>query len=78
MSTAELNNIKLNLIGWINQLSDKDIISFLESVRISSSKGDWWKQLSDAEKKQILAGLNDADNGKILNSEAFWKKLNNG
>jgi hypothetical protein len=41
VSTAELNSIKLNLIAWINQLSDADVIGFLDGLRISRAKTDW-------------------------------------
>jgi len=77
MSTAELNEIKLNLIAWINQLSDTDIISFLEGIKNSWSKSDWWDELSSGQKKVVLAGLKDAEEGKLISSGEFWKKLKN-
>jgi hypothetical protein len=77
MSTAELNEIKLNLIAWINQISDDDLISFLDGIRNSRSKGDWWDELSEEKKKIILAGLKDAEDGKVISSSQFWKKLKN-
>ena len=77
MSTAELNGIKLDLIDWISQLSDTDLIQFLDGLRISRAQNDWWKELSVAQKKQILAGLKDADEGKLMDSNNFWKNLNN-
>jgi hypothetical protein len=75
MSTAELNETKLNLIDWINQLSDADLIAFLDGLRISRTKKDWWEELSNNQKKQVLAGLKDADEGKVVDSKGFWKKL---
>lgn len=54
MSTAELNEIKLNLIAWINQISDADLISLLEGIRSSRSKGDWWDELSAQQKKNNI------------------------
>jgi hypothetical protein len=30
MSTAELNKTKLDLIDWINRLSDENVIAFLD------------------------------------------------
>jgi hypothetical protein len=30
MSTAELNKTKLDLIAWINRLSDENVIAFLD------------------------------------------------
>jgi hypothetical protein len=77
MSSAELNGIKLNLIAWINQLSDTDLITFLDGVRVSRTKDDWWEALSVKQKEQILAGLKDADAGKLSTSKEFWKKLKN-
>jgi len=77
MSTAELNGIKLDLIDWINKLSDADLIQFLDGLRISRAQNDWWEELPLAQKKQILAGLKDADEGKLIDSKKFWKNLNN-
>lgn len=51
MSIADLNGIKLNLISWINQLSDKDVISFLDGLRLSRANEDWWNELSEVHKK---------------------------
>lgn len=75
MSSAEINGMKLNLIAWINQLSDVNLISFLDGMRSTSAKNDWWKELSESQKKQILAGLKDAENGNFLKSKDFWDKL---
>lgn len=77
MSTAELNQIKLNLIAWINQISDADLISLLEGIRSSRSKADWWDELPARQKKIILTGLKDAEEGKVISSRSFWKKLKN-
>jgi len=77
MSTAELNGIKLNLISWINQLSDVDLITFLDGMRISRSKNDWRDELSVDQKKHVLAGLKDAENKKLVDSKNFWESLSN-
>lgn len=77
MSTAELNSIKLNLIAWINQLSDADVIGFLDGLRISRTKTDWWEELSSLQQKEILAGMKDADDGKVMDSSKFWENLKN-
>ena len=77
MSTAELNSIKLNLIAWINQLSDADVIVFLDGLRISRTKTDWWEELSSAQQKEILAGMKDSEDGKVMDSSKFWENLKN-
>ena len=76
MTPSELNAVKLNLVDWIHQLSDKHVLAFLDVLRLSNNKGeDWWKDLSDAQKKQIKLGINDADEGNFLPSEEFCKKV---
>ena len=77
MSTTELNGIKLDLIDWINNLSDADLIVFLDGLRVSTNKKDWWNDLSEADKKQIEAGIKDADEGKVVVSKTFWERLRN-
>ncbi|MBA4408580.1 MAG: hypothetical protein C0397_04065 [Odoribacter sp.] len=77
MTTAELKRIKLDMIGWINQLSDADLIQFLDGLRISRVQNDRWEELPIAQKKQILAGLKDADESKLMDSKKFWINLNN-
>ncbi len=78
MSTAELNGIKLNLIAWINQLSDADLIGFMDGLRISRTKTDWWEELSLSQQKEIMAGLKEAEEGKVMDSSKFWENLKNG
>ncbi len=75
MSTSELNRIKLNLIGWINQLSDESLISVLEGIRTSRSNRDWWEELTNDQKEIILKGFGDAEEGKLHKSKEFWKRL---
>ena len=75
MSSHELNKIKLDLIGWINHLTDENLISILEGIRVSRLNGDWWDQLSREQRGIILKCLQDADQGKLISSKEFWKKL---
>ena len=77
MSAAEIKGIKHNLVDWINHLSDVELISFLDGIRISRVKKDWWDELSDAQKSKVLAGLKDADKGNLFSSKVFWDKLKN-
>ena len=77
MSTAELNQIKLNLIAWINQLSDTEVISFLEGVRKSIASTEQWEDLPETQRRIIINGLNDAQNNRFVNTMEFWEKLKN-
>jgi hypothetical protein len=75
MSTAELNKLKLDLIAWINQVTDINLISFLEGLRNSQSKTDWWEELSKEQKAVVMKGLEDAEKGSLISSSEFWKRL---
>jgi len=75
MTTQEINKTKLNLIAWIHQLSDMDLISFLDGLKNSRSKKDWWEELTPAQQKVILKGIKDADSGDFISSDEFWKKM---
>lgn len=77
MQRSELNKKKLDLIDWINQLSDKNTIEFLDNQKSATSKDDWWDELSDNEQKKLQNGMNDIENGHVISSAQFWKKLKN-
>lgn len=77
MSSAELNEKKLDLIAWIKQISDVNLIAFLDGLKNSRADSDWWHELADIQKKEILQGIKDVDQGKVLSSESFWNKLKN-
>jgi len=78
MSVAEIQKTKSSLIAWIEQLSDTKMLSVLEGLKDTGSKNDWWSGLSDAQKQHINAGLEDAENGRLISSNEFWSKLKNG
>ncbi len=78
MSTAELNKMKLDLIAWINKLSDENLIEFLDGLKRSKSNSDWWDSLSESQKKMVQNGLDDIEKGDIISSNQFWKELKNG
>jgi hypothetical protein len=75
MSTTDLNKKKLDLIAWINQLSDKNTIEFLDNLKRPTSKDDWWDELSVNQQKKLQNGMNDIKNGNVISSAQFWKEL---
>jgi hypothetical protein len=77
MQRSELNKKKLDLIDWINQLSDKNTIEFLDNLKSATSKDDWWDELSDNEQKKLQNGMNDIKKGNVISSAQFWKELKN-
>jgi len=75
MSAAELKRKKLDLIAWINMLSDERLIEFLDSLKTSGSTDDWWTNLSDNQRSVINNGMKDIDEGRVMTSDQFWKNL---
>jgi len=78
MSVAEIKKTKLDLIAWIEQLSDVNMLTLLDSLRSSKSDNEWWDNLTENQKQHINEGLNDVENGRVVSSETFWNKLRNG
>ena len=77
MQISELNKKKLDLIDWINQLSDKNTIELLDNLKSATSKDDWWDELSDNEQIKLQNGMNDIKKGNVISSAQFWKELKN-
>lgn len=75
MSAAELKRKKLDLIAWINMLSDERLIEFLDSLKTSGSTEDWWTNLSENQRSVINNGIKDIDEGRVMTSDQFWKNL---
>lgn len=54
-----------------------NMISLLDGFKNSQNSIRSWELLTDAEKKIILKGIDDAENSKTISSDTFWKTLNN-
>lgn len=78
MSSAELNQKKLELIDWINRLTDEKLVEFLDGLKSSRTKDDWWDELSSSQQQLVKDGLNDIESGNVMSSDQFWNKLKNG
>ena len=78
MSAAEINQTKLSLIAWIEQLSDTSTLAFLEGLKESKSSNDWWENISESQRQHINKGLSDAKAGRTVSSSEFWNRLKNG
>jgi hypothetical protein len=77
MSITEVQETKSSLKAWIDQLSDDNMLSMLDSLRASNSDKISWEQLSEYQKKNITEGQNDIENGRVMTSEEFWHRLKN-
>jgi hypothetical protein len=66
--------LKQELIGWLNQLTDKRILEALNSIKDSVQGGDWYDQLTDSQKESLEKSILDYKNGNYLEDEAFWSR----
>jgi hypothetical protein len=78
MSIAEIKETKSNLITWIEGLSDIDMLSALDGLRTGNMDKDWWDDLTEGQKQRVNEGLTDEENGRVISSGEFWKRLKNG
>ncbi|NJB35799.1 hypothetical protein [Croceivirga sp. JEA036] len=80
MSTSELNKTKKELVGWIQSLTDDSILGLLSSVKLSSEgkTSDWWEELTESDRVNILNGIRDYRQGETMKSSDFWNGLTNG
>lgn len=80
MSTAELNKTKKELVGWIQSLTDDSLLLLLNSVKLSSEgkTSDWWEELTESDRVNILSGIRDYQQGDTIDSKEFWNGLTNG
>lgn len=60
---AQILNDKLELIQWLSSVEDRHIIEKLLEFRKRETK-DWWKEISDDEKKSLKKGIRQADDGR--------------
>ena len=78
MSTAEIKKTKSDLIAWIENLSDNNMLTVLTGLKQSKLENDWWDELNEQQIQHINEGLADIENGRIHSSDSFWTKLKNG
>ena len=80
MNMSESKSTKKELVGWIESLKDDSILRLLNSVKLSSEgkSGDWWDELTESDKVNILSGIRDFEQGLTMSSKDFWNGLANG
>ena len=64
---------KLNLIKWLTDVNEPSIISQFVALR-KKQQADWWDNISEEEKDEIIEGLAQADNGDVLPHEEVMAK----
>jgi len=70
---ATLEARKLNILEHLAEVDDGAVIHQIENLLFP--KHDWWQDLSEREKSSILAGVQQAKEGKTVAFDALIQKL---
>lgn len=62
---------KINIINWVSQLYDENMISRLEEFQ---AQKDWWLTISDEERTEIEKGILQAERGEVKSNEEVFEK----
>lgn len=61
----QIQNKKLELIQWLSTIEDLKFLEKISDLISNEKKKDWWNEISDAEKKSLEKGIEQADAGKL-------------
>ena len=64
---------KLELVRMILDTDNPSILSSIKRVFTSSKKVDFWDSLPQAQKEEILKGIEEVENGETVDYEDFIK-----
>ena len=62
---------KINIINWVSQLYDENMISRLEEFQ---AQKDWWLTICDEERTEIEEGILQAERGEVKSNEEVFEK----
>lgn len=65
---------KIKLISIISQLYDTNTLEEIENILMNNDT-NWWNKISESEKQAIEAGLQDAEEGKLISHEQVIKNI---
>lgn len=66
--------VRNEIIDWIRQVKDEELLETLKLIKENSSDIDWYEQLSQKQKDSIQRGIIDHEKDNTLSSKEFWEK----
>ena len=63
---------KLDIISWITNLKDENILRKIDSLR--KEEADWWDTIGEDERAEIIEGLSQLDRGDSVAHEQVMSK----
>jgi predicted Zn-ribbon and HTH transcriptional regulator len=67
---------KIELVKMILETDNPNILSSIKKMLKKDSKKDFWDTLSQAQREDIMKGIEEIENGEIVDYEDFIKKHN--
>jgi predicted transcriptional regulator len=65
---------KLSLVQSILNINDRELLMELKTL-IKQNEVDWFDNLSNSQKEDVLEGINDADQGRAMSHQEIVKKF---
>lgn len=65
---------KLELVRMILETDNPGILSSIKQILSNSKEVDFWDNLPQSQKEEILQGIQEIENGETVDYEVFIKK----
>ena len=65
---------KLELVKMILDIDNPSILDSIKKILKRESKKDFWDTLPQSQREEILKGIEDIENGEIVDYDDFIKK----
>jgi predicted transcriptional regulator len=72
MESQDIKTIRKEVKEYINHADDR-MIRAIHAMLEADQAGDWWDEITDAQKASIAKGLNDMEKGKTIPHEEMVK-----
>lgn len=69
-----IQTTKIELVKMILETDNPSILASIKNLFKKSSTVDFWETLSQEQKDDILQGISDIEDGKVVPYEDFMKK----
>ena len=69
-----IQSTKIELVKMVLETDNPSILASIKSLFKKSSTVDFWETLSQEQKDDILHGVSDIEDGKVVNYDNFMKK----
>ncbi len=64
---------KLELMKLILETDNPKILKSIKNIFIKNNTADFWEKLSQEQKEDIIKGINEINEGNIIDYEDFMK-----